>query len=323
VCLPKVQAIDFFRLLFEVLGVTVPIFIVIAVGFLLRKRSFLDEKTVTAISKLTYDLGLSTLVFYSIVQNKLSDIFELNILKVSLSTFGVAFLVIFLSIFFTKLDIRTKGALIVTSYRSNMAFVGFPILLYAFGSLATAKASIVIALLLPLNVASTVIIFRVFDRVDDKNGIRPIILDLARDPVIIAVLLGIIFSYFGVGMPAPVEKILDILSSMAVPLALISIGASFRFYNLRKNLKLLFIPALYKLIFLPLVALFFATFVFGLEDLNRDVIVILFGMPLAVATYIQGQKYGSDKEFIASALIVTTLASLITISAWLFVMRLM
>lgn len=315
-------ASDFFRLLLEVLGITVPIFVVIAIGFFLRKRSFLGEKTVMTLNRLTYDLGLSTLVFYSIIQNRLSDIFELNILKVSYLTFATFFVLIFLSIFFTRLDSRTKGALIVTSYRSNMAFVGFPILLYAFGSLATAKASIVIALLMPLNVTSTVIIFRLFDKARDKDGAKSIIIDLVRDPVIIAVVLGIIFSYFGVNMPGPVNKVLEILSSMAVPLALISIGASFRFYNLKKNLKLLVIPVFAKLILIPFIALFFAMVVFRTETLNRDILVLLFGMPLAVATYIQGEKYGSDKEFISSALIVTTLVSLVTISAWLFALKL-
>ena len=313
---------EFLSLLLEVFGITVPIFVVIAVGFFLRKSSFLKEGTVKSLNRLTYDVGLSTLVFYSIVQNRLSDIFELNILKVSYSTFAVFFVIVFLSIYFTRLRPKLKGALIVSSYRSNMAFVGFPILLYAYGTLATAKASIVIALLLPLNVISTVITFRIFDREDGKNGFRSVIIDIIKDPVIIAVVLGIIFSYFGVKMPGPVDKVLDILSSMAVPLALLSIGASFKFYNLKNNLKLIVIPVISKLILIPLVAFFFAVFVFKVGALNRDVLVILFGMPLAVATYIQGEKYGSDKEFIASALIVTTLVSLVTISAWLFIFKL-
>lgn len=49
---------------------------------------------------------------------------------------------------------------------------------------------------------------------------------------------------------------------------------------------------------------------------------LLFGMPLAVATFIQSEKYSSDSDFISSALITTTIASAFTISAWLFVLKL-
>jgi predicted permease len=61
---------------------------------------------------------------------------------------------------------------------------------------------------------------------------------------------------------------------------------------------------------------------FRVEKLDRDVICLLFGMPLAVATFIQSEKYSSDSDFISSALITTTIASAFTISAWLFVLKL-
>lgn len=306
-------------------GVTLPIFAVIAVGFFIKKKGIIKDQNVPLLNKLTYNFGLSSLVFLNIAENKLKEIFDVNILKVIFPTYFLFLIIVFLSFYFLKIKNKTKGAAIVSTYRSNMAFIGMPVLLYAYGSLATAKASIVIASLLPLNILTTALFLRLLniqDSKDRKTGIKKLVIEIIIDPVLIAVVAGLIISYFSYEIPAPVFKFFEILSNLAVPLALISIGASFKFSHIKSNIKHLSLISFGKLILMPLLSLVFSIFIFKVGKLDRDIICILCAMPLAVATFIQSERYNSDTDFVSSALIITTLISAVTITAWLFILRL-
>jgi predicted permease len=72
----------FFKIIFEVAGTTLPIFAVVAIGFFIKKRGLVSEEHVPALNKLTYNFGLSALVFIGITGNKFSDIFDVKLLKV-------------------------------------------------------------------------------------------------------------------------------------------------------------------------------------------------------------------------------------------------
>ena len=316
---------NFLKIFLEVIGVTLPIFAVIAVGFFIKKKGIIKDQHVPLLNKLTYNFGLSSLVFLNIAVNKLKEIFDVNILKVIFPTYFLFLIIVFLSFYFLKIKNKTKGAAIVSTYRSNMAFIGMPVLLYAYGSLATAKASIVIACLLPLNILTTALFLRlsnIQDSKDRKTDIKKLVIEIITDPVIIAVIAGLIISYFSYEIPAPIFKFFEILSSLAVPLALISIGASFKFSHIKSNIKYLSLISFGKLILMPLLSLVFSIFIFKVGNLDRDIICLLFAMPLAVATFIQSEKYNSDTDFVSSALITTTLISAVTITAWLFILRL-
>jgi len=308
-----------------VTGVTLPIFAVIAVGFFIKKKGIIKDQHVPLLNKLTYNFGLSSLVFLNIAENKLKEIFDVNILKVIFPTYFLFLIIVFLSFYFLKIKNKTKGAAIVSTYRSNMAFIGMPVLLYAYGSLATAKASIVIACLLPLNILTTALFLRLLniqDSKDRKTGIKKLVIEIITDPVLIAVIASLIISYFSYEIPAPIFRFFEILASLAVPLALISIGASFKFSHIKSNIKYLSLISFGKLILMPLLSLVFSIFIFKVGNLDRDIICILYAMPLAVATFIQSERYNSDTDFVSSALIITTLISAVTITAWLFILRL-
>ena len=115
------------------------------------------------LNRLTYNFGLSALVFISVTENKFSDIFDVKLLKVLFPAYFIYIALVFLAFYFININTRTKSAIVISSYRNNMTFIGMPILLYSFGNLASAKASVVIAVLLPLNIIMTAVFFQVFN----------------------------------------------------------------------------------------------------------------------------------------------------------------
>jgi predicted permease len=313
----------FFKAIIEVLGVTFPVFAVIAIGFIIKKRNLLKEEHVPVLNSLTYNFGLPALVFSGIVKNSFSEIFDADIIKVIFPAYFIFIFFIFASFYFSKINSQIKGAAIVSSFRNNMAFIGLPILLYAYGSLAAARASVVLALLLPLNIILTALFFQLQGSAEKSFKIKNLLKEIFLDPVIIAVIVGLIISYFSVPMPTPAGRLLEILSNIAVPLALLSIGASFKFAYIKNNIKYITIICIAKLVLFPLLTLVFSIFVFKASELNRDIICVLFATPVAVATYIQSRKYNTDSDFVSAVIIISTIASALTLSGWLFILKLL
>ena len=311
----------FSSMLLEVISITAPIFIVIAIGFLIKKKNIISKDGVGLLNKLAYNIGLPSLIFLSITNYNLSDIFNVQIVKVIYLTYAVLILLTILINFVIRRSGKTKGAIIVASFRCNMAFVGFPIILAAYGNLALAKASLVVAFLVPINIMATIIIFKFYNRREEGIGIGGLLLSFVKDPMIIGVALGILFSYFRIPVPEVLHSSLDIISAMTVAIALLSIGASFRFVHLKNDFKMVSYTGFNKLILLPALVFIFSTFVFKVETFDRNVMVILFATPLAVAAYIMAKELRSNYQMLASALILTTIASALTISAWLLLFK--
>lgn len=312
---------SFLKALLEVFQITVPIFIIIAAGFLIRKIKLINDEGVSLLNRLAYNIGLPALFFLNITEYKLSEIFNIDIIKVMYSAYGIYFIILVFLSFFIKRSKKTRGAFIVASFRCNMAFVGLPIVWAAYGSLALARASLVIAFLVPINIISTMLIFKLFNRGEEGLDVKKLMRSFATDPIIIATILGIIFSYFGLGFPGFIHDSLDIMSGMTVAVALLSIGASFRFDHLKDDLKTVSYISFNKLILLPAIVFMIATFIYEIDTFDRNVMVILFATPLAVAAYIMAKELRSNYNLMASVLIFTTIISALTISGWLLVFK--
>ncbi len=307
--------------LLEVIRITVPIFIIIAIGFLIRRRKILSEEGVGLLNKLAYNIGLPSLIFLSITSYSLSDIFNIQIIKVIYLTYAILILLTILINLAVKRSGKTKGAIIVSSFRCNMAFVGFPIILAAYGDLALAKASLVAAFLVPVNIIVTMVIFKFYNRREEGIGAGRLLLNFVKDPMIIASISGILFSYLELRIPEIIYNSLDIISGMTVAIALLSIGASFKFVHLKNDFKMVSYISFNKLILMPVVVFVLSTFVFRVEAIDRNVMVILFATPLAAAAYIMAKELRSNHQLLASALIFTTIISALAISAWLLLFK--
>lgn len=313
---------NFLIIVLEIIQITAPIFVVIAIGYFLRYKEIIKEESSATLNKIAYNIALPALFFLSITSYKLDEIFNTGIIKVIFTTYVLFILIVFLLNFTFKVNKKTRGALIVASFRCNMAFIGFPIVLSAFGGLAMAKASLMVAFLVPANIIISILIFKFSGRRTEGSGIKKLFIDLVTDPLIIAVVLAIFFSYFEFKLPLALTGVLDIFSGMAVAIALLSIGASFKFLHLKNNIKLISYISFNKLLLLPVIAFIISTYIFKIDSFDRNIICILFSTPLALAAYIMAKELRSDDELLSSALILTTVVSAVTIPGWLLFLRL-
>jgi predicted permease len=141
-------------------------------------------------------------------------------------------------------------------------------------------------------------------------------LKIMGNPIILAALAGILVSLTALPVPLILGRCLDILSSLALPMALLIIGASLSFGMLRSKLKTVLSCGLLKLILLPGTGFI----LYRAFDVLPEAYlpgVILLASPTATVTYVMAREMQGDSEFAVAAISLSTLLSAITYSIWL------
>jgi hypothetical protein len=147
---------------------------------------------------------------------------------------------------------------------------------------------------------------------------RKIVLRILGNPVILSALAGILFSSTGLKLPLVISRSLDILSGLALPMALILIGASLSFKLMKLRMFRILSSSLLKLILLPgLGFIFYRLFDIKLYDYLPG--LILLASPTATLTYVMAKEMNGDSDFAVAALSFCTLLSAVTFSIWLHI----
>jgi predicted permease len=152
------------------------------------------------------------------------------------------------------------------------------------------------------------------------NSFNGIIMNIIKNPFIIAIVLALPFSYFHISLPEIALKTIDYLSSLAIPVALLSMGGSFNFSAARKNLCLGLTASFLKIIASPLIFTLLAYFL-GFRNAELGVLFFLFATPTALTSYIMARAMGSDSDLAANIIMITTLGSMFTILLGVYALK--
>ena len=201
-------------------------------------------------------------------------------------------------------------------------FVGIAIMGDMLGVRGIELAALATGILVPtVNVLCVVIMMRL-NASDMGKGEqtmkRLIVKELARNPLIIAVVLGIAINLSGLSIPALIAQTMDLLSRAALPMLLMAVGASMKFRAISSNWQALLSVLLGKGFLMP----GFALAVGLLLALPAEVImvaVVFTALPTAAAAYALAQQLKGDVSFMADIISVQTLVSMVTLTAWLLI----
>ncbi|MBQ2238100.1 MAG: AEC family transporter, partial [Lachnospiraceae bacterium] len=144
--------------------------------------------------------------------------------------------------------------------------------------------------------------------------------NILRNPIIIAIFLGIPFALFDVEFPQIVTKTMGSISCLASPLALLAIGAGFEGKKAIKKLKPTLIGSSMKLIIQPLLFLPVAVLM-GFRNQELMAILIMLGSPTTSTSFIMAKQMKNDATLSASIVVVTTLVSAVTLTLWIYVLK--
>jgi hypothetical protein len=224
-----------------------------------------------------------------------------------------------LSIPFIK-DAKNLSVFVQGAYRSNFAIVGLAIISKLFGSTALGKASIILAFVLPLYNVLAVIILTVPFRKERKLNLKSTIRDILLNPLIVAVIIGLFFSYFKINIPPVINLTIDFISELALPLALIGIGGSLNVKNIKVASGLAFSSSAIKIIIVPLL-LTIGAFYFGFRRVDLGIMFVLFACPTAIVSFIMAEAMGANSKLAGNIVLISTVASVFTIAVGIVILK--
>jgi predicted permease len=183
------------------------------------------------------------------------------------------------------------------------------------------KAPLIIAIIIPLyNVLAIIILTYTDESRSSRVSVKDTLISIAKNPLIVAILLGIAFSLTGFGMPIIATRTMGYFGAMVTPLALMTIGASFNFMNISSNLKPVILASIVKLFLMPSIVVLFAI-VIGFANKDILLIYLLFGTPSATVSYIMTAAMNGDKDLAANIIMVTTILSIFSMTLFVFVFK--
>ncbi len=297
-----------------------PIFLLVVLGFFLRHIKLINDDFVRTSSKFVFNISLPALIFLKLSETDFSVVFDLNLIYFALAVTVVEFFVAWgISGKLTKQP-EDKGVFTQGSFRSNFAIVGLAVLKDVLGDSAVGKASIVLAFVMPLfnflGVISLMLPFRNKLKFDFKTFALGIILN----PLILSVLFALPFSYNFVSLPNVFVKLFQYLGAIALPLALIDIGATVNL-NALKNASLnSFVASSLKIFFFPLLFTIIAV-ILNFRGTNLVILLVLLASPTAIATFPMSQAMKGNIKLAGNIIVITTLISVLTLSLGLGILK--
>jgi len=287
----------------------------LAVGATARSLGALDESRTEALTAVAFYVALPALVFASTFDRPLRELASPALLVGFWAVLGATVAVGWLVHRARATDARRSVA-IVQSYHGNMGFLGLPLVAATMGGEAAAVASLVLGVGALTHVPVTVfLLIRINDSDASLSGeLRA----LATNPVLISLAAGIAASLAAVAVPGPVVTGLDAISTLALPLALVCVGATLDTELSLSALRPTTGVVLLKVVWMPVLA----WVVFGALGVGSTALaaaVVMLGVPTAVSTYVYTSELGGDESFASMNVFVTTAASLGTLSVlvWL------
>lgn len=307
-----------------------PLIICMAAGYLFRRTKLVDEGFCRKCNTFCFKTFLPLMIFMNVYNSDLESAVQPGAFLFA----AAAVLVIFAASFLLIPRIVRKGSvdsagspvsaasrqavLIQCIFRSNFVIFGYQVVANVYGAGEAAVASVMAAIVVPLYNVLAVITLEYFT--NSKNGLRPVILGIIKNPLIIGAVAALLFKLSGLTLPAPLYTGLSDMAGMATPLALVVLGGTFHFDALRRNAGALAIGTLGKIVVAPLVMVPIAA-ALGFRDANLLSLVIVFASPAAVNSYTMAAAYGHDPELAGQLVVVTSVLSMVSVFGWIFLLR--
>lgn len=300
------------------LNTVVPLFLLMMLGYFLKRIKLMPENILTQLNKLVFNVFLAASLFYNIYTTKLEDAWSTNAVVYIVVSVVLIFLLLLLIVPRFEKDKRKASVMIQSVYRSNIIVLGIPIVNELCGEGNGGLMSIIIALVIPMYNIISIFIFAFMG--EDKPKISATLLKIAKNPLIIGSLLGILFITTGLKLPYILEKSVSSVASVSTPLALIVLGGFFDFKKLSGNVKQLVFSISARLVFVPLIFLGTAVLL-GFRDSDLITMLATFCSPSAVTSFTMAKQMGADADLAAQTVVLGTLFSIATMFLWIFSLK--
>lgn len=295
-----------------------PMCLIMALGYGTRRLGWIRREEISAINKIAFRIFLPCLLYYNVYCSDLSGSFDPLLMAYAV---GGVLLTFGLSLGYTLLTEKLperRGVMIQGMFRSNYVIMGIPVATALLGSDQLGTVSILIAVVVPLFNMLSVVVLEVF------RGQKPkplhILGQIAKNPLVIGSVLGILTLAAGIRLPHILEQTIQNISAIASPLQLFLLGAFFQFSGLKTYRRELVTVSAAKLIVAPGLFLGLGALL-GFRGVAFVSLIGVFASPTAVNSFTMAQQMGGDAELAGDIVVTTSAVSIPTMFLWIFLFK--
>ncbi|WP_424975841.1 AEC family transporter [Dinoroseobacter sp. S124A] len=295
---------------------TLPFFAIIALGYGAGRTNFFSPEATAYLTKFVFYFALSAMLFRFAANLSLSEILDWQIVGAYLWATGVIYLLATAVALFRKLGIEEAAVEAQCAVIGNVGFLGIPMLVLLLGEAAVGP--VLLVLTVDLIVFGSLIVILITGSRDGRVSfgvLQSVGLGLVKNPMIVSISLGLLWSGLAIPIPGPMNAFLDIIGSAATPGALFAIGASLATKS-AERIQVAGWLSFCKLVIHPAAVALAALVIFPVEDsYAAGVMIAAAALPTAGNVYILAQHYGVAPARVSATILISTALSILTLSA--------
>lgn len=313
-----------------------PLIITILLGYILKRRGFLNEEFLRVGNWIVFNVCLPAMLFVNLYDIAGFASINWDIVIYACAAFFLVVAVGFVITLATTPVPQRRGVIWQCTFRSNFGIIGLSLAAALGGSEAVAVAAIVSSFTVPLfNVVSVIALSVFSDGSKGKPSARKIVLNILKNPLILGAAAGLLClgireaqnALFGEVVfsiqrdTTFIYKVLDSLKTMCSPLAMLILGGQFEFSAVRGLLKEIISGTVARIVIAPLIGIGCAILLTAHTDLiscgvnEYPALIAMFGSPVAVSSAVMAGNMGSDEQLATQLVVWTSIFSIFTIFA--------
>ncbi len=296
-----------------------PIFLLVALGYVLTRTGFFDPAFLRGLSALAYFVAMPGLLFLSVSRAPALDARPLHLAAIVVAASVAALLLGLASARMLRLP---AGTFAHVGFRGNLAFVGLPVLGYFFSQPGAPAPAAEIVPLVAVVVAPVMIVYNILAIVVELAGDGPpsrvgwagIVRSIATNPLVLGIVAGLVASRVGWRPPSALETTLEIIGATAVPAALFGVGGTIALAPFGIHLRGALFASLLKVGVAPLAGWAGARLA-GFSPIDTALVVVLCATPTATVSFIMSTRLRGDPGLAATSIALSTMLSAFSLAA--------
>ena len=301
----------------------VPVIVIIFLGAVLRSTKFMSADIFRANNSLVYWIALPCLLFYKTATASAQGMASMRIFLILIWGMSVCIILGYLCAWLLHLPASSRSVFVQGAYRGNLVYVGLPVVLFALaganGQLSGEMESLAILSIAPLipiyNIAAVIVLLagQKNDSIGKRRHLKTVLLKVMKNPLVLSCVAGIGYSFTGWQLPLLVHRTFIAIGKIALPLALLGIGASLSFKSVKNGLVKSLAASFIKVVCGPLI-MFFVGKQIGLGHTELQIAMLFLACPTAAASFIMAEELGADKKLASGIIVITTMMSMLSLA---------
>jgi predicted permease len=304
-----------------VLGAAFPVFALIACGVLAGRFRLITPGSSEALNRFVYTFALPAMLFVAVYRGSLDELLGSGgfLLGVTLATLGTALVGFALSFFVWRARPAESVLRALNASFANTGYLGIPLVTVAYGEDAGLPAALATVATNIVSFALAIVCLELLANPRGGGAARALA-GVARSPLIWPIALAVLLVALQVEVPLPVERFAGLLAAAAGPCALFAIGLFVSQLSIREGLRSSWPSAVLKLVLHPMLMAALALYVLPIDPFWAKIAIVCASLPLGATAFVLAQRYRLLEAETSTGAVLSTAASVFTVSAIMFLL---